>query len=143
MLQTAKQNSDCSYLPPTILGSNPLKAQTLYPGYVSWGGLLLRGERIFCFMTPCFCIGQREVVRPSSRVGTIHRLIRPVSFPCNLFRYFFKLKGMMGIAETRKAMADPQRRNILILLKVGCLSAGKITAHLGDLSAVTVSFPMV
>lgn len=49
----------------------------------------------------------------------------------------------MGIAETRKAMADPQRRNILILLKVGCLSAGKITAHLGDLSAVTVSFPMV
>lgn len=35
----------------------------------------------------------------------------------------------MGIQETMRALADPTRREILNLLKVGRLSAGEITEH--------------
>lgn len=46
----------------------------------------------------------------------------------------------MGIAETMKAVADRQRRSILVLLKDGRLSAGEIASHLSELSAATVSY---
>lgn len=46
----------------------------------------------------------------------------------------------MGISETMKAISDPQRRTILMLLRGGRLSAGDIAAHLDDLSAATVSY---
>ncbi|MBQ5840496.1 MAG: winged helix-turn-helix transcriptional regulator [Clostridia bacterium] len=35
----------------------------------------------------------------------------------------------MGLQQTLKALSDPIRREILNLLKAGCLSAGDITAH--------------
>ncbi|AEV28944.1 putative transcriptional regulator [Sphaerochaeta pleomorpha str. Grapes] len=46
----------------------------------------------------------------------------------------------MGFPETIKAIADPARREILLMLKAGKLSAGEISAQLGDLSAPTVSY---
>jgi ArsR family transcriptional regulator len=46
----------------------------------------------------------------------------------------------MGISETMKAVSDPQRRSILILLKEGRLSAGDIATHLDDISLATVSY---
>lgn len=46
----------------------------------------------------------------------------------------------MGISETMKAVSDPQRRTILMLLKDGRLSAGEIASQLSDLSAATVSY---
>ncbi|NMA21901.1 MAG: winged helix-turn-helix transcriptional regulator [Spirochaetales bacterium] len=46
----------------------------------------------------------------------------------------------MGISETMKAISDPQRRTILMLLRGGRLSAGDIAAHLDGLSAATVSY---
>lgn len=46
----------------------------------------------------------------------------------------------MGISETMKAVSDPQRRSILILLKEGRLSAGEVATHLDDISLATVSY---
>jgi len=46
----------------------------------------------------------------------------------------------MGISETMKAVSDPQRRSILILLKEGRLSAGEVAMHLDDISLATVSY---
>ncbi|MCK9547285.1 MAG: metalloregulator ArsR/SmtB family transcription factor [Sphaerochaeta sp.] len=46
----------------------------------------------------------------------------------------------MGIAETMKAIADRQRRRILLLLKGGRRSAGEIASYVSDLSAATVSY---
>ena len=45
----------------------------------------------------------------------------------------------MGFPETFKALADPIRRNILILLKEGRMSAGEIGTHF-DLSGATISY---
>lgn len=45
----------------------------------------------------------------------------------------------MGFPETFKALADPIRRNILILLKEGRMSAGEICTHF-DLSGATISY---
>lgn len=44
----------------------------------------------------------------------------------------------MGLHDTLKALSDPVRRDILELLKSGCLSAGDIGKHF-DLSAATIS----
>ena len=45
----------------------------------------------------------------------------------------------MGFAETFKALSDPVRRDILILLKNGKkLSAGEIASHF-DISGATIS----
>ncbi len=46
----------------------------------------------------------------------------------------------MGFSETMKAISDPQRREMLSLLKKGRLSAGEIAGNFPDLSAATVSY---
>ena len=46
----------------------------------------------------------------------------------------------MGFSETMKAISDPQRREMLSLLKKGRLSAGEIAANFPNLSAATVSY---
>lgn len=45
----------------------------------------------------------------------------------------------MGFAETFKALSDPVRREILILLKAGSMSAGDIAAQF-DMTAATISY---
>ncbi len=45
----------------------------------------------------------------------------------------------MGFAETFKALSDPVRRDILILLKEGSMSAGDISEHF-EMTAATVSY---
>lgn len=45
----------------------------------------------------------------------------------------------MGFAETFKALFDPVRREILILLKAGSMSAGDIAAQF-DMTAATISY---
>ena len=49
----------------------------------------------------------------------------------NLFKVFLNRGGTMGLAETFKALSDPQRRDILILLRDGKLNAGEISEKLG------------
>jgi len=44
----------------------------------------------------------------------------------------------MSLQNTMKALADPVRREILNLLKIGRLSAGEITEHF-DITAAAVS----
>ena len=44
----------------------------------------------------------------------------------------------MGFAETFKALSDPVRREILVLLKRGRLSAGEIGSHF-DMTGATIS----
>lgn len=46
----------------------------------------------------------------------------------------------MGFSETMKAISDPQRREMLSLLKKGRLSAGEIVGNFPNLSAATVSY---
>lgn len=46
----------------------------------------------------------------------------------------------MGFSETMKAISDPQRREMLSLLKKGRLSAGEIATNFSSLSAATVSY---
>lgn len=45
----------------------------------------------------------------------------------------------MGFSKTWKALSDPIRRDILVLLKGGQLSAGEIAGHF-DLSGATISY---
>lgn len=45
----------------------------------------------------------------------------------------------MGFAETFKALSDPIRREILILLKNGRLSAGEIGSHF-EMTGATISY---
>ena len=45
----------------------------------------------------------------------------------------------MGFAETFKALADPVRRDILMLLKQGSLSAGEIGKQF-DMTGATISY---
>ena len=45
----------------------------------------------------------------------------------------------MGFAETFKTLSDPVRREILILLKAGSMSAGDIAAQF-DMTAATISY---
>lgn len=45
----------------------------------------------------------------------------------------------MGFAETFKALADPVRRDILIMLKGGKMTAGEIAGKF-DLTSATVSY---
>ena len=45
----------------------------------------------------------------------------------------------MGFAETFKALSDPARREILIMLKNGKMSAGDIASHF-DMTGATVSY---
>lgn len=45
----------------------------------------------------------------------------------------------MGFPETFKALADPVRRDILVMLKDGKLSAGEIAGHF-DMTGATVSY---
>ena len=45
----------------------------------------------------------------------------------------------MGFAETFKALSDPVRRDILVLLKKGALSAGEIGSHF-DMTGATISY---
>lgn len=45
----------------------------------------------------------------------------------------------LGFPETFKALADPVRRNILVLLKNGKLSAGEIASNF-DMTGATVSY---
>lgn len=45
----------------------------------------------------------------------------------------------MGFAETFKALSDPVRRDILVLLKKGRLSAGEIGSHF-DMTGATISY---
>lgn len=45
----------------------------------------------------------------------------------------------MAFAETFKALADPARREILTLLKVGRMSAGDIGSHF-DMTGATISY---
>ncbi len=45
----------------------------------------------------------------------------------------------MGFAETFKALSDPNRREILVMLKHGRLSAGEIAARF-QMSGATVSY---
>ncbi len=45
----------------------------------------------------------------------------------------------MGFAETFKALSDPVRRDILILLKNGSMTAGEISANF-KMTAATISY---
>lgn len=45
----------------------------------------------------------------------------------------------MGFAETFKALSDPARREMLMLLKSGRLSAGELGSHF-DMAGATVSY---
>ncbi len=45
----------------------------------------------------------------------------------------------MGFAETFKALSDPVRREILLLLRQGRLSAGEIGSHF-DMTGATISY---
>lgn len=45
----------------------------------------------------------------------------------------------MGFAETFKALSDPVRRDILMLLKEGSLSAGEIGSHF-QMTGATISY---
>lgn len=45
----------------------------------------------------------------------------------------------MGFAETFKALSDPVRRDILVLLKQGRLSAGEIVSNF-DMTGATISY---
>ena len=45
----------------------------------------------------------------------------------------------MGLAETFKALSDPVRREILMLLRKGKMSAGEIAAHF-EMTSATVSY---
>jgi len=45
----------------------------------------------------------------------------------------------VSFAETFKALSDPVRRNILIMLKEGRMSAGEIGRHF-DMTGATVSY---
>lgn len=45
----------------------------------------------------------------------------------------------MSFAETFKALSDPVRREILMLLRHGALSAGEIGIHF-DMSGATISY---
>lgn len=45
----------------------------------------------------------------------------------------------MGFAETFKALSDPARREMLMLLKGGRLSAGELGSHF-DMTGATVSY---
>lgn len=45
----------------------------------------------------------------------------------------------MGIPQTFKALSDPARREILVLLKGGKMSAGDIASHF-DMTGATVSY---
>ena len=45
----------------------------------------------------------------------------------------------MGFAETFKALSDPIRREILIMLKEGKMSAGEIAEQF-DMTAATISY---
>ncbi len=45
----------------------------------------------------------------------------------------------MGFAETFKALSDPVRREILVLLRNGRLSAGEIGSYF-DMSGATISY---
>lgn len=45
----------------------------------------------------------------------------------------------MGFPETFKALSDPVRREILIILKDGRMSAGEIAGHF-DMTSATVSY---
>lgn len=45
----------------------------------------------------------------------------------------------MAFQDTLKALADPVRRDILVLLRGGRLSAGEIAAHF-DMTAATISY---
>ena len=44
----------------------------------------------------------------------------------------------VGFAETFKALSDPVRREILLLLRKGSLSAGEIGSHF-DMTGATIS----
>lgn len=45
----------------------------------------------------------------------------------------------MGFAETFKALSEPVRREILMLLKNGSMSAGEIGSHF-DMTGATISY---
>ena len=45
----------------------------------------------------------------------------------------------MGFAETFKALSDPVRREILVLLKKGRMSAGDIVSNF-DMTGATISY---
>ena len=45
----------------------------------------------------------------------------------------------MGFAETFKALSDPVRRDILLLLRGGRMSAGEIGSHF-DMTGATISY---
>jgi len=45
----------------------------------------------------------------------------------------------MGFAETFKALSDPVRREILLLLRAGRLSAGEIGSHF-EMTGATISY---
>lgn len=45
----------------------------------------------------------------------------------------------MGFAETFKALSDVKRREILMLLKEGKMSAGEISSHF-DMTGATISY---
>ena len=45
----------------------------------------------------------------------------------------------MGFPETFKALSDPVRREILVMLKGGRMSAGEIAGHF-DMSGATISY---
>ena len=45
----------------------------------------------------------------------------------------------MGFAETFKALSDPIRREILMMLRDGSMSAGEIGSHI-DMTGATISY---
>ena len=54
-------------------------------------------------------------------------------------KYEKKWGVLMGFAETFKALSDPVRREILVLLKDGSMAAGEIGSHF-DMTGATISY---
>lgn len=48
-----------------------------------------------------------------------------------LKKFLNRMEDTMGLAETFKALSDPQRRDILTMLRSGRLNAGEIAEKLG------------
>ena len=85
--------------------------------------------------------GHKEFRRISKYLLTLERSIATLYLDVFQIRKISKHMGWcdLGFAETFKALSDPARREILIMLKNGRMSAGEIGRHF-DMTGPTISY---